>query len=109
MASRESDQGLVPLMVELKAGGYTPVHWVWSQRGARIRKPSGKISIPSEETKHRVCSVHGNMVRLHHETHPGRNDKGICVYDVFPCLFCSKNPEQFLVALRRGRTGRLQS
>jgi hypothetical protein len=96
-------------MVELKTEGYEPAQWVWSQRGARIRKFTGKISIPSDETKHRVCKVHGNMVKLHHETHPGRNDKGICVYNVFPCVFCTKNAERLLTILRSGRGERLHS
>jgi len=81
---------LIPLVAKLKADGYFPVHWVAHAKGVRVHQTGGKVSIPSSYTKGRVCMVHGNLVKVRHET--GGKDRGIRILDVQPCLFCSRDP-----------------
>ena len=87
-----SDQALRPLVARLKRDGYVPTHWIPNSKGMRADL-GGKLAIPSHYTKSRICRIHGNLVKVRHETSPGANDRGVRILDVLPCLFCCQDPE----------------
>ena len=82
-----TEADLLNLVHNLKKDGYIPVHWVQAEKGFRARL-RGKVAVPASGTARHVCLVHGNAVKLHSETHPGDDTRGVRFFTVHPCLFC---------------------
>ncbi len=84
-----TDADRLTLAHNLKKDGYIPVHWRKVEKGfcALLR---GKVAVPAKDTGRHVCLVHGNAVKLHTETHPGDNTRGVRFLTVHPCLFCQR-------------------
>lgn len=84
---------LETLVGKLKGEGYAPIHWVVNPKGIRAESTGkGKVAIPSNTTKERVCLKHGNLVKVQRETFTGRADKGARILDVIQCPFCTPDP-----------------
>ncbi len=82
-----SEEQLFELVTTLKRLGFTHVHWEKTSQGPRAEGP-GKFQVPSHNTAHHVCHIHGNPVRVARETYPARN-KGVRILTVHPCPFCA--------------------
>lgn len=87
LPKRREDPALVAFAIKSISRGYAPVHWV--KQGDTVRADTtGKVQFPSHATAAHVCRIHGNMVKVLRETHPGEH-KGIIVLSVMPCPFCT--------------------
>lgn len=84
------------LVATLEADGYTLVTWQRHEKGIRAQQ-GGKLAIPSEYTKGRVCLAHGNWAKVRHDTALGREDQGFLILDVAPCVFCRKDAAEILL------------
>ncbi len=91
----DPQEALRRLVARLKVEGYEPIHWIRNPKGVRANLP-GKRAIPSSYTKNRVCVRHGNLVKLRHEVQAGRDDTGVRILDVLPCLFCCPNAAEII-------------
>jgi hypothetical protein len=83
------------IVSELRTNGFEHVRWRETPKGVRANR-KGKVSIPSEYTKNRVCVAHGNLAKLRHESHPGQNDRGVIILDVLPCLACNPDVDEWV-------------